>query len=84
MMVPHYTLTEHVCCSGSDLARQAFRIALVEKKVTVVVGYVVEVEEREESCSGASTPDEMHSTKVATEHRIKMNGWLVVISPING
>ena len=38
---------------------------------------MVEAEEREESCIGASTPDEMHSTKVAAEHRIEMNGWLV-------
>ena len=77
MMVPHYTLDEPVYCSGSDLARQEFRVALVEQKIMVVVGQVVEVEEREESCIEASTPDEMHSTEVAAEHRIEMNGWLV-------
>ncbi len=43
----------------------------------VVVGQVVEAEEREERCIGASTLDEMHSTEVATEHRVEMNGWLV-------
>lgn len=43
----------------------------------VVVGQVVEAEEWEESCIGASTPDEMHSTEAVAEHRIEMNGWLV-------
>ena len=38
---------------------------------------MVEEEEWEESCIGAATPDEMHSTEVAAEHRIEMNGWLV-------
>ena len=42
-----------------------------------MVGQVVEGEEKEESCIGASTPDGMHSTEVAAEHRIEMNGWLV-------
>ena len=37
----------------------------------------MEEEEREESCTGASTPDEMHSTQAAAEHRIEMNGWLI-------
>ena len=59
------------------MAGKAFGVALVEQEVTVKVGYVVEAKEQEESCIGASTPDEMHSTKVATEHRIEMNGWLV-------
>ena len=77
MMVPHYTLAEPVYCSGSDLDGQAFRVALVEQKVMVVVGQVVEVEEWEKSCIGAFTPDEMHSTEVVAEHRIEMNGWLV-------
>ena len=43
----------------------------------VVVGKVVEVEEQEESCIGASTPNEVHSTEVAAKHKIEMNGWLV-------
>jgi len=38
---------------------------------------VVEVKEREECCIGASTPDEMHSTEVASKHRIEMNEWMV-------
>ena len=77
MMVPHYTFVDPVYCSGLDLAGQAFEFALVEKKVTIVVGQVMEVEEQEESCIWASTPDDMHSTEVATENRIEMNGWLV-------
>jgi len=43
----------------------------------VVVGQVVEVEEQEETCIGASTHDKIHSTEVAAEHRVEMNGWLV-------
>lgn len=74
MMVPHYTLAKPICCSGSDLVGRAFRVTLVEQKVTVVVGQVVEVEEQEESCIGASTANEMHSIKVAAEHRIEING----------
>lgn len=62
---------------GLDLAGQAFGISLVEQKVKIVVGQVVEVEEWEESCIGASTPNEMHFVEVAVEHRIEMNGWLV-------
>ena len=77
MMVPHYTLVEPICCSGSDFVGHAFGVSLVERKVMIVVGQVVEVEEREESCIGASTPDEVHSTEVVAEHSIEMNGWLV-------
>ena len=49
----------------------------MEQEVTVVVGQVVEAKEWEESCIGASTPDEVHSTEVAAEHKIEMNEWLV-------
>lgn len=49
----------------------------MEYKVTVVVGQVVEAEEWEESCIEASTLGEMHSTEVATEHRVEMNERLV-------
>ena len=37
IMAPHYTLVEPICCSGSDLARHAFGVALVEREVMVVV-----------------------------------------------
>ena len=77
MMVPHYTLVEPIYCSGFNLAGKAFWVALVDQKVTVVVGQVVEAKEREESCIGASFPIEVHSTEVVAKHRIEMNGWLV-------
>ena len=35
----------------------------------VVVGQVMEEKEWEESCTGASTPDEVHSTEVVAKHR---------------
>lgn len=76
-MVPQYTLVDPVCCLGSNLAGQEFGVSLVEQKVMVVVGWVVEAEEQEESCIRASTPDEMHSTDIAAEQRIEMNGCLV-------
>ena len=76
-MVPHYTLVEPVCCSGLNLVGQAFGVSLVEQKVTVVVGQVVEAEDWEESCTGTSTPDEMHSTEVTTKHRIEMMGMIL-------
>jgi len=44
--------------------------------VVVVVGQVVEANERDESCTGASTPDEVHSTKVVAEHKSEMNEQL--------
>jgi len=49
----------------------------VEQEVAVVVGKVVEEKEQEEICTGASTPDQVHSIEVVAEHRIEMNGWLV-------
>jgi len=39
----------------------------------VMVEQVVEAKEQEESCTGASTPDEVHSTKVVAEHKSEMN-----------
>jgi len=33
----------------------------------------MEAKEHEESCTRASTLDEMHSTEVVAEHRIEMN-----------
>ena len=39
----------------------------------VVVGQVVEAKERDESCTGASTPDEVHSTEVVAEHKSETN-----------
>ena len=39
----------------------------------VAVEQVVEAKEQEESCTRASTTDEMHSTEVVAEHRSEMN-----------
>jgi len=43
----------------------------------VAVEQVVEAKEEEESCTRASTPHEVHSTKVVAEHRGEMNKQLV-------
>lgn len=45
MIVPHYTLAKPICCSGLELAGQAFGVALEDQEVAVVVGKVVEVKE---------------------------------------
>jgi len=38
---------------------------------------VVKAKELEESCTGASTPNEVHSTKVVAKHRGEMDEQLV-------
>jgi len=43
----------------------------------VVVEQVAETKEWEESCPRASTPDEVHSTKVVAEHKSETNEQLV-------
>ena len=42
-----------------------------------MVEQVVEEKEREEICTGASTPDEVHSTEAVAEHDNEMNEQLV-------
>ena len=42
----------------------------------VVIGRVVEANEWEESCTGASTPDEMHSIEAMAEHKSETNEQL--------
>ena len=42
----------------------------------VEVEQVVEAKEREESCTGASTPQEVHSTNVVAEHKSETNKQL--------
>ena len=37
----------------------------------------MEAKEQEESCTGASTPDEVHSTEAMAEHKSEMNEQLV-------
>ena len=39
----------------------------------VMVGQVLEANEREESCTGASTTDEVHSTEAMAEQKSEMN-----------
>ena len=63
MMVPHCILAKPVYCSGSGSVEQAFGVALLEKEAMVAVEQAVEAKEQEESCTMASTPDEMHSTE---------------------
>ena len=42
-----------------------------------MVEQMVDVKEQEESCTRASTPNEMHFTEVVAEHRIEMHEQLV-------
>jgi len=42
-----------------------------------VIAQVVEANEQEESCTGSSTPNEVHSTKAEAEHKSEMNEQLV-------
>ncbi len=43
----------------------------------VVVGWVVDAKDREESCIGASTPNEVHSTDDVVEHKSETNEQMV-------
>lgn len=43
----------------------------------VVDEQVVEENERDESCTGASTPDKVHSTEAVAEHKSETNEQLV-------
>jgi len=49
----------------------------VEEEAMVAVEHVVEANEWEESCTGASTLDEVHSTEAVVEHKSEMNEQLV-------
>ena len=42
----------------------------------VVDEQVVEENERDESCTGASTPDEVHSTEAVAKHKSETNEQL--------
>jgi len=50
---------------------------LEEEEAMVVDEQVVEENERDESCTGASTPDKVHSTKAVAEHKSEMDEQLV-------
>lgn len=64
MFVPNYILIGPVYYSGLGSVEQAFVVALGEQEVMVVVEQVVEEKEKEEICTEASTPDELHSIEV--------------------
>jgi len=55
------------------LVEQVLGVVLEEQEVMVAVEQVVEAKEQEESCIGASTHDEVHSTEVVAKHENEMN-----------
>ena len=68
MMFPQYILAGHVRYWGSGSIEQASGVVLEEKEVMVEVELVVEAKWREECCTRASTPDEVHSTEAVAGH----------------
>lgn len=76
-MVSHYILAEPDYYLGSSSVEQAFGATLVEQEAMVVVEQVVEAKDQKESCTRASTLDEVHSTEAVAEHRCEMDEWLV-------
>ena len=76
-VVSHYILAEPACYLGSSSVEQAFGAALVEQGAMVAVEQVVEEKERKECCTGATTLDEVHSTKDVAERRGEMDEQLV-------
>ena len=48
-------------------------VAFVEEEAMVVDEQVVEETKWEECCTGASTPDEVHSIEAVVEHRDEMD-----------
>ena len=73
MLSPQCIPTGPVYCWGLGSIGQASRVVLEEQEVMVVVEQVVEEEWWEESCIGASTPVEVHSTEAVAEHVREMN-----------
>lgn len=55
----------------------AFGAALVEEEAMVVDEQEVEENEWDESGTGASTPDKVHSTEAVAKHKGEMNEQLV-------
>ena len=68
MMFPQCIPAGPVYCWGSGSVEQAFEVALEEQEVMVEVELVVEAKWREECCTGASTPTEVHSTEAVAGH----------------
>ena len=75
-MFLRYIPTRPICCWGSGLVEQVFGVVLVEQEVMVVVEQVVEEKEWEESCTGPSTLDEVHSTEIVSENKSEINEQL--------
>jgi len=61
---------------GLGSVEQVFGVALVEQEAMVEIEKVVEEKEWEDSCTRASTPDEVHSTEAVAEHKNKTNEQL--------
>lgn len=76
-MFLHYIPSRPLYYLGLGLIENVFGVALVEQEAMIVVEQVVEAKEREESCTGASTPDEVHSTEAVAENKSEMNDQLV-------
>ena len=68
MRSPQCIPAEPVYCWGSGSVEQPFEVALEEQEVMVVAELEVEAEWREECCTGASTPTEVHSTEAVAGH----------------
>jgi len=73
MLSPQCILVGPVSCWGSGSIEQASGVALEEQEVMVVSEPVMEVEWQEESCIGASTLVEVHSTEVVVGHVSETN-----------
>ena len=67
-MFPQCIPAGPVYCWGSGSVEQVFEVALEEQEVMGEVELVVEAKWREECCTGASTPTEVHSTEAEAGH----------------
>ena len=74
-MPQHYNWVELLQCVGLEMVIWVVEWGCIfEMDVNgVVIGQVVEAKEWEESCIGASTPDEVHSSEAVAERRDEMD-----------
>ena len=77
-MCQHCNWVELLQCAGLEMVVWVFEwVCIFEMDVDgVVAGQVVKAKEREESCTGASTLDEVHSTEAVAEHKSETNEHL--------
>ena len=73
MLFLQYITARPVCYWGSGSIEQIFGVVFKGQEVMVVVEQVMEAKEWEESCIGASTPDEVHSTEVVVGRENETN-----------